>query len=188
MLPGYFIFGFLLALLTLAALVSFSRVVILFDVAFAGHDLSTSRAAAKNAGEILKIYGKHTGVVYDLGSCRGDFLINLLGSCGLIKAFGVDSSKFRVRFSSVRSILMGRAAKFIQEDLFSANVSTADAVYLYLAPSAMPMLEKKLQKELKQGALVITNTQFFPNWQPDQIFITHPKNPEFEKMFTYIKT
>jgi len=52
-------------------------------------------------------------------------------------------------------------------------------------------LEKKLQKELKQGAIVITNTSNFPTWEPMQKIITYhkaSKTPNFETLFVYQKT
>jgi len=54
----------------------------------------------------------------------------------------------------------------------------------------MPPLEKKLQKELKKGAMVITNTSKFPNWKPVQKIITYSKTsnvPDFETLFVYVK-
>jgi hypothetical protein len=54
----------------------------------------------------------------------------------------------------------------------------------------MPILEKKLQKELKQGALVITNTSHFQDWQPTEKVVTYPKvskTPDFETLFVYVK-
>ena len=54
----------------------------------------------------------------------------------------------------------------------------------------MPMLEKKLQNELKQGALVVTNTSRFQNWQLVEKAGTYPKvsrTPDFETLFVYVK-
>ena len=47
-----------------------------------------------------------------------------------------------------------------------------------------------LEKELKSGAVVITNTSKFPTWKPIQTVITYPKvstTPDFETLFIYQK-
>ena len=69
----------------------------------------------------------------------------------------------------------------------SLDLQNADVVYTYLWYDLMPSLEKKLKNNLKKGAIVITNTSNFPNWQPKETHITYSKNPEFEKLFVYVK-
>jgi alanine-alpha-ketoisovalerate/valine-pyruvate aminotransferase len=65
----------------------------------------------------------------------------------------------------------------------------ADIVYTYLWYDLMPILEKKLEKELKSGAIVITNTSHFAFWQPIEIINTWPniRDSKFEKLFVYKK-
>jgi len=90
----------------------------------------------------------------------------------------------------LKSIFSGQKINFKKQDIFETNLKDADIVYTYLWYDLMPPLEKKLQEELKQGAIVITNTSNFPNWKPIEKVITYPKvskMPDFETLFIYIK-
>ena len=169
------------------ALIVSGYFVFMFDMVLGGHDFATSRAGVKQVSGILKTFHKDSGVLYDLGSCRGNFIVRLLKYCPELDATGVDNNSLRIFFSKILSRLFMRPAHFIKGDMFKADVSKADAVYIYLDISLMPALEKKLLNELKPGALVVTNTQSLPNWQPAQTFITHPNKPSYEKMFAYVK-
>jgi hypothetical protein len=71
--------------------------------------------------------------------------------------------------------LFSANVNFKTGNIFSADVSSADIVYLYLPQELMANLEIKLQKELKPGSLIISNSVSFRNWQPsfkqDKLFI-----------------
>ena len=161
--------------------------ILLLDVVLVGHDFATSPKGIEQVGKILKILKKDTGVLYDLGSARGNFAIQLAKVCPNLKIYGVDKSWLRIFYSNIRSKLFGSNVKFICKNIFQANVSLADVVYIYLKDSEMPALETKLNSELKSGAMVITNTQSFPTWQVSETYVTYPKKSEYEKMFVYIK-
>lgn len=173
-----------LATLSIATL----QFILLVDVVFGGHDFPTSRNGIKEVSKILVEFKKNTGIFYDLGSARGDFIVTLLKYSPSLQAFGVDNNRLRIFFAKGLSFLWRRPVHFLHGDIFSTNVSLADTVYIYLDISLMESLEKKLFEELKSGAMVITNTQSFPNWQPVKVYITSPKKPEYEKMFVYVKS
>lgn len=160
--------------------------VYLLDSALGGYDFATSGAAARKIGFIIAGQDKPKGEFYDLGSSRGGLIFNLLGQCPQLTATGVDNSRLRTYFSRVIALFRGQNAKFLTGDIFAADVSQADIVYMYLDISLMPRLEQKLRKELKSGAMAITNTQFFPSWAPSQTYIVHPGKPEYEKLFVYV--
>ena len=44
-----------------------------------------------------------------------------------------------------------------QEDFWKANFSAYDVICIYPMPDIMDLLEKKLKKEVKYGAKIITN-------------------------------
>jgi len=177
-------YGFVVMLVVL--LVFAVNMMHLIDVAFVAHDLLTTRHATAAVGVIIRLHGKDKGHLYDLGSCRGGFIVSLLASQPFMKATGVDISRFRVRWSQIRSWLNASRAHFIRNDFFEVNLADADVVYLYLQPSLMSRLEQKMKSELKSGAMVITNTQYFPNWQPVETRVVHPANPAHEKLYVYI--
>ena len=91
-----------------------------------------------------------------------------------MKIIGIDDSVVRIFTAKARSIFK-KNVSFFKQDIFIADVSSADVVYIYLPRELMPALQKKLQTELKTGAIAISNKVFFPSWQPieklDDIFI-----------------
>ncbi len=185
MLLLMFILDWLIFLFLLLFFVGYT--VFMVDLVFGGHDFATTRQGIRQVIGILAKFKKQDGVFYDLGSCRGNFIVGLLKFSPNLQAFGVDRSRLRNIFSKSLSAIFSRPASFLTGDIFTSDVSKADAVYIYLDQSLMLALEKKLQAELKSGSIVITNTQHLPSWQPAEIQITHPKKPEYEKMFIYIK-
>lgn len=174
----------ILFLLVFIALMNFA---VLFDISFIGHDFTTEPKAVSVVAKIINSRNAGKLKVIDLGSCRGDFLVRLGIKCPNILGTGIDNSKFRIFLSNIKSLLTGRRIKFVVGDLYKANIKDADVVYLYHHQDSMLQLEEKLQKEMKPGALAITNTQHFPNWPLAETYITHPEKPDFEKMFVYVK-
>ena len=160
---------------------------VILDIVFIGHDFTTTKQAAKVVARILEKYGKHQSVVYDLGSGRGDFLLDLKKFSKNIKPIGIDSSRFRIFLSRIKALVLQREVKFLKSDFKNLNISEAEVIYIYLKQPHVSALASKLQTELKPGTLIITNTQNISALVPNQIFITHPKKPEYEKMFVYVK-
>jgi len=157
---------------------------ILADSILGDYDFATSAEAVHKIAEIIKL---RKGNFYDLGSARGNFIIKLAKLVPPINYYGVDNNLFRVLISRLKALFFGKQIKFLYENIFNTDISKADIVYIYLEKSLLPSLEKKLQLELNKGAIVITNANKFPFWQPQATYITHPQNPEKQKLFVYIK-
>jgi SAM-dependent methyltransferase len=153
---------------------------------FAGnYDFITSRRAVKLIAKIVYDYGKAEGVFYDLGCSRGRLALGILRSCPGLKIYGIDNSGLKIIFSKSKAFALGRTVNFSKGDIFAADVSNADVVYIYLDQFLLPKLQAKLRKELKPEAIVITNSVFFPKWQPLRTYVVNLQKPEKEKMFVY---
>jgi SAM-dependent methyltransferase len=103
-------------------------------------------------------------VIYDLGSGDGKLLF-LAKKKGGRKIVGIEINPFLVLFTKLKIFLSHQ--KEIQVKLgnfWSANISEADIVFVYLLPWKMEKLAKKLKKELKPGARVVCNSFIFPGW------------------------
>lgn len=159
----------------------------LLDLIVIRRDFATSKKAIKAISEIIKSRGKQSGIFFDLGSSRGWLIFGVLKYCPNLTAVGIDDNNLRIWLSRVLSKILNRPAKFLKNDVFKANVSSADVIYVFLDQSVMPALEQKLQKELKPGAIVITNTQYLPTWPTLDVFITRPEKPAEEKLYLYVK-
>jgi phospholipid N-methyltransferase len=106
--------------------------------------------------------------VIDLGS--GDGVI-VLTAARLFKAggMGVDIDADLVKLSNDKARKLGVAdrVRFLQQDVFKADLSKASVVTLYLLPNMMLSLRDKIFNELKPGARVVSHDYHFGEWPPD---------------------
>lgn len=173
----------------------FSVPVVLFlilalDSLIQSHDLPTSRRAMRALVKVIKQYKPDAESFYDLGCGRGTLSLVLKKALPNLEMHGVDNSAVRIFFAKLKSRILGRRIDFRKQNIFDTDIRSADIVYTYLWYDRMPPLEKKLQNELKPGAIVVTNTTNFPTWQPIQKVVTYPKiskTPDFETLFVYSK-
>ena len=155
-----------------------------------GHDLPTSKRATIALAKIIQQYKPNAKILYDLGCAHGNLSLRLKKILPQLNIYGIDNSAIRIFFAKLQAKFLKRNVYFKKQDIFKIDLHNADVIYLYLWYDLMPLLEKKLQKELKQNAMVITNTSHFQNWQPIKKIITYPKiskMPDFETLFVYIK-
>jgi hypothetical protein len=54
-------------------------------------------------------------------------------------------------------------------NFYHAELSDADVVFVYLTSSQTSRLSKKLARELRPGARVVSIAADFPEWQPSQV-------------------
>lgn len=155
-----------------------------------GHDLPTSRRATRALATTIQKYKSDAKTFYDLGCAHGTLSLRLKKILPRLDIYGIDNSTVRIFFAKLKSKILRRKVHFQTRDIFKTDFHNADVVYTYLWYDLMPILEKKLQKELKQDAVIITNTSHFQDWQPVEKIITYPKiskTPDFETLFVYIK-
>lgn len=164
--------------------------ILMIDLIVRGHALPTSRRATKALFKIISEY-KTAKNFYDLGCAHGALACRIKRRFPNLCVYAIDNSFVRILFAKMRAFFFRQDIKFLRKDIFEVNLNEADIIYTYLWYDIMPALEKKLQRELKQGAIVITNTSNFPTWKPVQKIVTYPKvskTPNFETLFVYQKT
>jgi precorrin-6B methylase 2 len=109
---------------------------------------------------MLKL-AKVTGddVIYDLGSGDGRIPITAAKTYGA-RAVGIDIDPQRIREANANLKLanVGDKVTFLNQDLFTTDISEATVVTLYLLPSLNLKLIPKLNKELKPGTRVVSNS------------------------------
>jgi len=179
----FFILGFFVIALTLFLILA-------LDSMIRGHDLLTSRRATRALAATLQKYKPDAKIFYDLGCSRGTLSLRLQNILPRVDIYGIDNSAVKIFFAKLKSKVLRHKVHFQTRGIFKTDLRNADVVYTYLWYDLMPALEKKLQKELKQGAVVITNTSHFQDWQPTKKVVTYPKvskTPDFETLFVYIK-
>ncbi|MDD5731426.1 MAG: methyltransferase domain-containing protein [Patescibacteria group bacterium] len=150
-------------------------------------DVSSSKKATQKVKEILEKLDLKKATFFDLGSGRGAFAIRIKKFFPDFQVYGFDRSPFKIYFSRARSSFVRQKVIFARKNIFDVDLSRADIVYIYTWPETMEKLKNKLEKELRQGAIIIVSTFPVPGWQPQftQETLMIKKDPGFEKMYVY---
>jgi SAM-dependent methyltransferase len=111
---------------------------------------------------------KKDDVVYDLGSGDGRVVIAAARDFGA-RGVGVELDKELVAGSTTNAREAGVAerVKFLEEDFFVSDLSTATVVTVYLLPELNIRLIPKFLKELKPGSKVVSHRWEMGKWKPD---------------------
>lgn len=145
---------------------------------FAGSDAPYVATKSSRIKKALKKAGLKKGdLFYELGSGDGRVVIEAakMGA----KAYGIEQSYLRILYSRLQaSKLKNGKAYFIHGNIFNQDLSKADVVFIFLLPKGVLKLEDRLKKELKKGAIIITQTFHFPHWKPHKkILVTDKGQP-----------
>jgi predicted RNA methylase len=97
-------------------------------------------------------------VVYDLGSGDGRIPITAAKTYGA-RGVGIDIDPQRIKEATenLKNAGVGDRVKFLNQDLFTTDISEATVVTLYLLPSLNLKLMPKLNKELKPGTRIVSH-------------------------------
>jgi len=120
--------------------------------------------------QMLKLAGvKKTDVVYDLGCGDGRIVIMAAQKFGA-RGVGIDIDPERIAEAKQNAEQAGVAdrVKFIQQNLFDADIREATVVTLYLLPSVNLRLRPKLLEQLKPGARIVSHSFDMGDWKPDK--------------------
>ena len=108
-------------------------------------------------------------VVYDLGSGDGRIPITAAEKYGA-RAIGIDIDPQRIKEANenLAKAAVGDKVKFLNQDLFSTDISEATVVTLYLLPSLNLKLMPKL-KALKPGTRIVSHSfDMGTEWPPEK--------------------
>lgn len=112
---------------------------------------------------------KKTDVVYDLGCGDGRIVITAAKKYGA-RGVGIDINPERIKEAeeNARQAGVTDRVRFIQGDLFKADIHEATVVTLYLLSSVNLKLRPKLLSELRPGTRIVSNTFDMGDWKPDK--------------------
>ena len=107
-------------------------------------------------------------VVYDLGSGDGRIPITAAKTYGA-RGVGIDIDPVRIGEANANLKTSGvSGVRFLNQDLFTTDISEATVVTLYLLPSLNVKLLPKLRKELKPGTRIVSNSFGMGEWEPER--------------------
>lgn len=108
-------------------------------------------------------------VVYDLGSGDGRIVTTAATRFG-VKGVGLelDHDLNTVAERAARKAGVETLVRFRAEDIFTANLSEATVVTLYLSPTTNLRLREKLRRELRPGTRVVSHRFDMGDWTPER--------------------
>jgi hypothetical protein len=110
------------------------------------------------------------GTIFELGSGWGGMAFFLAERFPHCKVEAYEISPLPWLVSRVRKSFTPRPnLHFHRADFFKAPLGRAALVLCYLAPKAMERLGPKLKSELGRGAVVLSHTFAFREWQPESV-------------------
>jgi SAM-dependent methyltransferase len=122
------------------------------------------------ADAMLKLAGVTADdVVYDLGSGDGRIVIlaaQKYGAAGV--GVEIDHRLVEISRQVAREGQVDDRVAFIEGDLFTADISSATVVTLWLSDSVNLRLEAKLKHELPPGARIVSHQFRIGTWTPDK--------------------
>lgn len=109
-------------------------------------------------------------VVYDLGSGDGRIIITAARTYGA-RGVGIEIDPALVKKATDNAAAAGVSdrVRFVRQNLFTADISKATVVTLYLLQSINERLRPKLVRELKPGTRVVSHVfNMGPEWPPEK--------------------
>jgi len=108
-------------------------------------------------------------VVYDLGSGDGRIVMLAAQKYGA-RAVGVEIDPRLIEISRqvARDGEVADRATFVQADFFTADISQATVVTLWLGEGLNARLEPKLRRELRPGARIVSHQFRMAGWPPER--------------------
>lgn len=117
--------------------------------------------------ELAAVTAKDT--VYDLGCGDGRIVITAAQRYGA-RGVGIDIDPDRIREATAyaaRAKVTDRV-RFIEDDLFKADISEATVVTLYLLTELNLKLRPKLIKDLRPGTRIVSHAFSMGDWAPER--------------------
>lgn len=110
-----------------------------------------------------------TDVVYDLGSGDGRTPITAARTYGA-RGVGIDIDPQRIKeaMANLKTAGVADKVRFLNQDLFTSDISEATVVTLYLLPSLNLKLLPKLNAELEPGTRVVSHAFDMGDIEPEQ--------------------
>lgn len=143
------------------------------------HYTPTRHAIAEAMLELAEVNA--TDIVYDLGSGDGRLPIiaaQKYGARGV--GIEIDPALIETARRNAQDAGVADLVTFIEGDLFTADVSDATVVTLYLSGSIMRRLESMLAAALRPGTRIVSHQFEFPRWRPERAI-----RVEFSNLFLW---
>lgn len=156
-------------------------------------NIRTAPAIRKKVIEILKedraARGKDGYTIIDMGSGSGRFSRQMARSMPEARITGIEWSRLAYWYTSMcKRLFRLENLDYKRADFFGFDVSRADAIVMYLTIYEMGRMGQKLNRELKEGTLVISNRfRLGDGWEPDEVLHVKTLYPHQKQLHIYRK-
>ena len=108
-------------------------------------------------------------VLIDLGCGDGRIVVDAALEYGA-RGIGYDLNPERIKEANENASKAGvqNSVRFVQKNLFEADIHEATVVTLYLLPTVNEKLKPRLLAELKPGTRVVSHAFDMGDWKPDK--------------------
>ena len=120
---------------------------------------------------MLKAGGVKSGdIMYDLGCGDGRIVVMAIQKFHAARGTGIDINPVRIKEAeeNARQAGVSDRVRFIEKNLFDADVHDATVVTLYLLPDVNLRLRPILLKQLKAGSRIVSHAFDMGDWKPDK--------------------
>lgn len=109
-------------------------------------------------------------VFFDLGAGDGRTVLMAAKERGA-RAVGVELREDLAKkaLSTVYEQSLQDRITIVNGDMFNANLTSADVVFLYLTTSANEKIKAKLESELKRGVRIVSHDYEIVGWKPSKV-------------------
>jgi SAM-dependent methyltransferase len=107
-------------------------------------------------------------VVYDLGCGDGRIVIAAAKKGARAVGIDIDPKRISEANANAKAEKVTDKVRFIENDLFEADIGEATVVTLYLLNRLNEKLKPKLLKELKPGTRIVSHAFDMGDWKPEQ--------------------
>ncbi|XP_072759717.1 ATP synthase subunit C lysine N-methyltransferase isoform X2 [Anoplolepis gracilipes] len=123
-------------------------------------------ATHQQVKNIIRALNGRSGSLIDLGS--GDGRIVLAAAKHGFKAHGIELNTWLVWYSKFKALINGLSndTAFFKQDLWKYNLGKYDNIVIFGVDQMMEDIEKKFNRELYKGSLVIACRYPLPNTHP----------------------
>ncbi|MBI5728189.1 MAG: hypothetical protein HY984_00360, partial [Candidatus Magasanikbacteria bacterium] len=123
-------------------------------------------------------------VIFDLGCGKGDVLF-AAEKFHPKELVGFEMSPLHVWCACARAILTRSRVRVYRQNFFSADISRADVIYIFLVQAIVEEIWKKICREGKPGARVIVLSNAIPNMAGEHITDKKDLNKKNSGVYVY---
>lgn len=130
------------------------------------YDIPFVPSSDERLRKMIELAGVGPGIkAADIGSGDGKVVIALAKQGAEAHGYEIDYERAQKSLENIKKERLEKRAFIHNMNFWDAEFGDYDVLTIYGITSIMKRLEEKLLKEMKPGAIIVSNYFTFPNWQ-----------------------